>query len=71
MSDFRLQIIHAKDGVVATWLPGLPIEVDLVEELCVRLKKKGVGWFTPEAKVLAAVKMELASVIFDLKRKVK
>ncbi len=71
MSDFRLQIIHADDGRIAVWRPGIHIETDLIEDLCARLEKRGVGLFTSEAKVLAAVRTELAGAIFDLKAKVR
>ena len=71
MSDFRLQIVHADDGRIATWRPGIHIETDLIEDLCIRLQKRGVGWFTSEAKVLTAVREELAGLIFELKAKVR
>ena len=71
MSDYRCQIIHASDGRVAIWRPGSEVEVDLAEELCQRLKLRGVGLFTSEATVLQAVREEFASILFDLKRKVR
>ena len=71
MSDYRLQVIHASSGKVGGWKPGADVEVDLVQELCARLTKRGVGLFRSEATVLAAVQEEFASLLFDLKRKVR
>lgn len=71
MSDYRMQVIHASSGKVVGWKPGADIEVDLINELCDRLTKRGVGLFRTEATVLAAVREEFASLLFDLKRKVR
>lgn len=69
-SNFRLQIIHAKDGKVVEWLPGAKIETDLVKELCYRLRNRKVGMFQSEAKVLAAVEEEFAALLWALKKQV-
>ena len=70
-SRYRLQIIEVETGeVVKTWLPGHPIEIDLALELCNRLRSRGVGVFKSQEQVLAAVKEELASLIFSLKAQV-
>ncbi len=71
MSDYRLQITHASTGQVVVWTPGHDMEPDLVDELSSRLARRGVGWFTSEAKVLTALREEFASMLFDLKRKVR
>jgi hypothetical protein len=68
-SNYRLQIVDIRDGEVVRWKAGAPIESDLVQELCDRLQKKGVGWFRSEAKVLEAVKSEFSGVVWDLKSK--
>ena len=69
-SRYRMQIAYVKTGDIVTWKPGAPIETEIVADLGARLKKRGVGLFTSEATVLAAVEQELSEVILDLKRKV-
>lgn len=71
MSAFRLQIVDAKTGYVTKgWEPGGKVETDLVEELCGRLKGRGIGVFKTEAKVLEAVRAEFQAMLLDLKRRV-
>lgn len=69
-SNFRLQIVHAKDGVVVEWLPGAKIETDLVRELVYRLQNRGVGVFKTQATVLKAVEEEFAALLWELKKQV-
>ena len=69
-SEFKMQIAYVKTGDVVTWAPGAVVETDIVEDLCGRLKTRGVGLFTSEATVLSIVAEELAAVILDLKRKI-
>lgn len=69
-SNFRLQIVHAKDGKVVEWIPGNRIEVDIVKELCYRLRSRGIGAFKTEAVVLKAVEEEFAKMLWDLKSQV-
>lgn len=69
-SDFRMQIVNFKTGKMVSWLPGSPIEVDIVDELCKRIATRGVGLFRSEKKVLTAIKEEFAGVIWDLKSRV-
>lgn len=71
MSDYRMQIFHIPSNSLVAWKPGADLETDLIDDLCERLKLRGVGLFKGEAKVLALVREELADVIFDLKKKVK
>ena len=71
MSDYKMQIIHTATGNVVNWKPGADIEVDVIEDLCLRLKKRGVGFFKTQAAVLDAVREEFASELWDLKKKVK
>ena len=70
MSDFRLQIVHSKDGRVVSWRPGAEIETDLIDALGARLQRRGVGLFRSETKVLAALKEEFAKLLYELKAKV-
>lgn len=70
MSEFKLQIVHKKDNAVVEWKPGSPLEVDIAEELCNRLKVRGVGMFASEEKVLTAVREEFASILWILKSRV-
>ena len=71
MSDYRMQVVHSRDGRVAVWRPGREIEVDLIEELCKRLQARGVGIFRSEASVLDSVREEFAALLYDLKAKVR
>jgi UDP-N-acetyl-D-mannosaminuronic acid transferase (WecB/TagA/CpsF family) len=68
-SNYRLQIVDIRDGEVVRWKAGAAIEIDLVEELCDRLAKRkwGVGLLRPQTSVVAAVKEEFASLVYDLK----
>lgn len=69
MSDYLLQIIHVKTHeVVKGWQPGDRVEVDLVEDLCERLK--GNMGLRTEAAILKAVRKSFAEMIHELKRRV-
>lgn len=68
-SNYRMQIIDIRSGQVVQWRAGMPIETDLVTDLCERLKSRGVGIFTTQEKVLAAVKEEFAELLWTLKAK--
>lgn len=71
MSQFRLQIVDAKTGQVAKgWQPADRVEMDLVEDLCTRLKGRGIGMFRTEAKVLETVRGAFAEMLLELKRRV-
>ena len=71
VSSYRLQIVDAKTGQVAQgWQPGDKTEIDLVDDLCGRLKGSGIGVFRTEAKVIEAVRSEFQAMILDLKRRV-
>lgn len=70
MSEFKLQIVHKKDGAVVEWKPGHSLEVNIADELCARLKVRGVGMFKSEAQVLLAVKEEFAAMLWILKSRV-
>lgn len=70
ISNFRLQIVHAKEGKVVEWLPGAKIETDLIRELVYRLRTRGVGVFKSEAAVLKAVEEEFAALLWELKKQV-
>lgn len=70
MSDFRLQIVHSKDGRVVSWRPGAEIETDLVNALIARLRKRGVGVFKTEEMVLQTVRGEFQALLHELKAKV-
>lgn len=71
MSDYQIQVVHASDGRVAVWRPGSQIETDMIDVLCSRLTKRGVGVFRSEAQVLQAVREEFAALLYELKRKVR
>jgi len=70
-SAYRVQIIHAATAeVVYRELPGEAVEADLVENICQRVRAKGVGIGRTEAHVLADVKAAIAEVLYDLKKRV-
>jgi len=71
MSDYRVQIIHQRTGQVAKgWQPGDYVEAELIEDMCRRMKAKGVGVFKGEAKVLAAMREAWSELLYDLKVRV-
>ena len=72
-SNFKLQIVHTRGELVdrvVEWTPGNRIEIDIVKELCYRLRNRKVGMFQSEVKVLAAVEEEFAKLLWDLKKQV-
>lgn len=71
MSDYRLQVLHLPTGEIVKWKPGADVETDLVDDLCDRLKARGVGLFKTEKTVLDLVREELADVLWELKKKVR
>jgi len=42
MSEFSMQIVRKKDGILLSWAPGAAIEVDVPVELCRRLKSRRI-----------------------------
>jgi hypothetical protein len=71
MSEYRLQIVHAKTGILSMgWQPGDKCEIDLAEDVLTRLKGK-VGLFKTEAQVLTAVREAFADMLLDLKSRVQ
>jgi hypothetical protein len=71
VSDYRLQIVEHRTGLVAKgWAPGDRVETDLAEDVLTRLKGK-VGLFKTEAQVLTAVREAFADMLLDLKSRVQ
>ena len=66
-SAFIVQIAHRADGVVVEWAPGLRAEVELIENLCARVKAKGVGVGRSEAHVVQDVHDAFVELLRDLK----
>lgn len=56
--------------VVRDWKAGNPIEIELVNELCNRLRTRHVGMLRTQEGVLAIVQQEFASLLWNLKSRV-
>ena len=66
-----MQIVHAVTGRVVTgWQPGDKVETDLVDDLVVRVKQKGVGIFKSEERVLDGVREAFQEMLLALKGRV-
>lgn len=70
MSEFRLQIVHEKDGFITRWEPGREFEYDLIDSLVSRVAAKGVGVGCTTAHVLEDVRMAFLELLFDIKSEV-
>ncbi len=69
-SDYVMQIRHRETGKVVSWAPGLAAEVELIDNLCERVRAKGVGLAMTEAHVIADVRAAFAELLYDLKAKI-
>jgi len=69
-SEFKIQVVHASNGMVVEWAPGLSVEKDLETELLARIKAKGVGVGRTSAHVLEDVKAALRELLYELKSQV-
>lgn len=70
-SYYRLQVIDTRTGTIArSWQAGDRVEIDLAEDLAMRLKAKGVGLLKTEAKVLTALREAMGEMMLDLKKRV-
>ena len=56
--------------VVRDWKAGASIEVEIVNELCNRLRTRHVGLLRTQEGVLDIVKQEFASLLWNLKSRV-
>jgi hypothetical protein len=70
VSQFRLQIVDKAGKVTKGWQPGDRVETELVDELCARVKAKGVGLGRTEAHVLADLRLAFAELLYELKARV-
>ncbi len=71
MSEFRLQIVY-EDGTAARFQPGTKSEEgDLIRACADRIVGKGVGLFTTEAQVRAAIETGMREVFYDLKANIR
>ena len=69
-SEYRIQIV-AKDNMrVIAWAPGMEMEREFVNEICARVKAKGVGAFRSETHVVADVRSAITELLLELKRQV-
>ena len=69
-SDYLVQIVHRETGKVAEWAPGLRVETEFVENVCERVRQKGVGFVRTEAHVIADVRQAIRELLHDLKAQV-
>lgn len=70
-SQYRIQVIDNFTGEpVATWEPGGKVETDLVEELVLRVRTKGVGVGRTAAHVEEDVRAALQELLYALKLRV-
>jgi hypothetical protein len=69
-SNYLVQIVHRKSGLVVQWAPGLNVEDELIDTLCERVRAKGIGIGRTEAHVLGDVRAALEELLFDLKSQV-
>ena len=62
-SEYRIQIV-AKDNMrVIAWAPGMDMERDLIEEICARVKAKGVGSFKTTTHVIEDVRAAIRELL--------
>lgn len=69
-SDYVVQIVHRETGLVVSWAPGLQVEVEFIENLCTRVRAKGVGLARSEAHVIADVRTACHELLHDLKARI-
>jgi len=69
-SQFYISI-KRHDGGEVMLMPGGQGERDLLAELQTRLREQGVGWFTSEKKVIAALETALRETLWALKSDVR
>lgn len=69
-SQYLIQVINRKTGVVVAWAPGLRVEKQFESELLDRVRAKGVGVGRTEAHVLVDVRDALRELLYDLKSQV-
>jgi hypothetical protein len=71
MTDIRLKFVDAETGASLLCGPGQEVETSVSDELCERLRGRGVGLFSSEANVIGAVREELAAVIRGFSARVR
>lgn len=71
-SEFELRIVHRPTGVtVAQWAPRRPeTDGDVIDDLCARVRAKGIGVGRTEAHVIADLRWAWQELLHDFKRQV-
>lgn len=70
-SEWLIQVVHAKTGEVChSWLPGLAVERQFIEEIVNRTVSKGVGMWRTSAHVAEDVRSAVKELLYDLKSQV-
>jgi hypothetical protein len=69
-SGFVIQVLYKPTGEVVQWAPGRSVEKAIVDELCERVAKKGVGVGRTTAHVVLDVRAALNELLLDLKKQV-
>lgn len=69
-SDFTICVRHKPSNTFVEWAPGRAVEMNIVDELCSRVKAKGVGALRTEAHVIADVRLAMTELLYDLKKQV-
>jgi hypothetical protein len=69
-SDFLLRVVHRPSGDYVEWAPGQYIESHLVDELCNRVRAKGVGLGRTTNHVVEDVRAAITELLFELKKQV-
>lgn len=69
-SDFLMVIRRIPSGQTVEFAPGLAVESQLLDELCDRVRAKGVGVGRTEDHVIADVREAFNELFHDLKKQV-
>lgn len=70
-SDFVMQIRHIPSGEYVEFAPGSRVESPILEDLCSRVRAKGVGIFRTEDHVIADLQTAFRELFFELKKQVR
>lgn len=66
-SEFVMRIVHIPSGKCVDMAPGLAAEMDLLNDLCARVRAKGVGLGCSEDHVVEDVRAAFREALMALK----
>lgn len=69
-SDYVIQVVDTRTGLVAEWAPGLKVERQLITDLSTRVASKGVGIGRTTKHVVQDVQTALIELLHELKSEV-